>query len=133
MPYFSGKENFSNKIMISEKDIVSDDIRLSEIFNAHFISITKTLDLKPSIISTNKSVPDIIETFQGQPSIKKIFSSRREESQFKFHSLSENEVRKVILNMDGKKVNLTGDIHAGILKGYIDSYISVLTKVLNTS
>ena len=115
--------------MISEKDIVSDDIRLSEIFNAHFISITKTLD----IISTNKSVPDIIETFQGQPSIKKMFSSRREESQFKFHSLSENEVRKVILNMDGKKVNLTGDIHAGILKGYIDSYISVLTKVLNTS
>ena len=119
--------------MISEKDIVSDDIRLSEIFNAHFISITKTLDLKPSIISTNKSVPDIIETFQGQPSIKKMFSSRREESQFKFHSLSENEVRKVILNMDGKKVNLTGDIHADIRKGYIDSYISLLTKVLNTS
>ena len=38
--------------MISEKDcIVSDDNRLPEICNEHFIIITKTLDLKQSIIS----------------------------------------------------------------------------------
>ena len=35
--------------------------------------------------------------------------------------------------MDGKKANLTGDIPAGILKGFVDSYISVLTRILNTS
>ena len=35
--------------------------------------------------------------------------------------------------MDGKKANLTGDISAGILKSYVDSYISVLNKILNTS
>ena len=58
---------------------------------------------------------------------------QREECQFKFHSVSENEVRKVILNMDGKKANLTGDIPAGILKVCVDSYISILTKILNTS
>ena len=34
--------------------------------------------------------------------------------------------------MDGKKANLTGDIPAGILKGCVDSYISGLTKILNT-
>ena len=28
--------------------------------------------------------------------------------QFKFHSVSENEVRKAISNMDEKKANLTG-------------------------
>ena len=82
--------------MISEKNcIVFDDRRLSEIFNEHFINITKTLDLKPSIISTT--------TFKDHPSIEKIFYLRREECQFKFHSLSENEVRKVVLNMDEKK------------------------------
>ena len=60
--------------MISKKGyIVSDDRRLSEIFNTHFINITKTLDLKPSVISANKSVTAIIETFQDHPSIKKIF------------------------------------------------------------
>ena len=59
--------------------------------------------------------------------------TRREECQFKFHSVRENEVRKVILNMDGKKANLTGDIPTGKVKGYVDSYISVLNKILNTS
>ena len=63
-PYFSDKDNFSNKKTISEKDfIVSDDRRLSEIFNEHFIDITKTLDLKPRIISTTSSLPKIIQTF----------------------------------------------------------------------
>ena len=103
-PDFSDKGNFSDKIMISEKDcIVSRDRRLSEIFNEHFINITKTLDLKPSIISTTTSLPEIIETFKDHPCIKKNFSLRREECQFKFHSVSENEFRKVILNMDEKK------------------------------
>ena len=37
--------------MISKKDgIVFDNGRLSEIFNAHFINITKNLDLKPSTL-----------------------------------------------------------------------------------
>ena len=62
-----------------------------------------------------------------------MFSLRREECQFKFHSVSENEVRKVILNMNEKKANLTGDIPAGILKGCVDSYIPIFTKILNTS
>ena len=35
--------------------------------------------------------------------------------------------------MDEEKVNLTGDIPAGILKGCVDPYMSILTKVLNTS
>ena len=120
--------------MISEKGcILSDTRRLSEIFNTHFVNITKTLDLKPSIVSTNKSVPEIIETFKDHPSIKKVFSLRRMEFQFKFHFVSENKVRKFVLNMEGKKANLTGDIPAGIPKGCVDSYISVLTKILNTS
>ena len=72
-------------------------------FIEHFININKTLDLKPSIISTTTSLREIIETFKDQPSIKKIFSLQREKGQFKFHSLSENEVRKVILNMDEKR------------------------------
>ena len=37
------------------------------------------------------------------------------------------------MTLDGKKVNLTDDIPADILKRCVDSYISVLTKILNTS
>ena len=35
--------------------------------------------------------------------------------------------------MEEKKANLTGDIPARILKGCVDSYIPILTKILNTS
>ena len=66
--------------MISEKDcIVCDDRILSEIFSEHFINISKTLDLKPSIISTTTNLPEIIESFKDYPSIRNIFSLRREE------------------------------------------------------
>ena len=52
-PHFSEKGNFSKKIMISEKySIALDDRRQSETFDKHFINITKTLDLNPSIVST---------------------------------------------------------------------------------
>ena len=100
-PYFSDKRNSSNKLMTSEKDyIVSYDKRLSEIFNENVINITKTLDLQPSIISTTASISEIIETFKDYPIINKICSLQREECQFKLHSIVENEVRKVVLNMD---------------------------------
>ena len=134
-PYFTEKGNFSNKIILhSHKDcIVSDDRKLSKIFNEHFISITKTLDLKPSIISTTTSLPGIIETFKDHPRIKEISSLRRKACRFKFHFVSENEVKKVVLNMDEKRANLTDDIPGEILKGCVDSYLSIFTKVLNTS
>ena len=57
--------------MISEKVFtVSVGIELSEIFNDHFLNITKTLDLKPDIISTTTSLPEIIGAFQDNTSIK---------------------------------------------------------------
>ena len=58
----------------------------------------------------------------------KFFSLRREECQFKFPCEGKNEVRKIILKIDEKKANLTADIPPGILKGYVDSYISVINS-----
>ena len=107
--------------------MIEDCLRL---FNTRFLNITKTVDLKPSMISTNKSIFEIIKTFKDH---REKFSLRREECQFKFHFVSENEIRKVNLNIDGEKANLTGDISVGILKRCLYPYISVLTKILNTS
>ena len=65
-PYFSDKGNLSNKTMISEKDyIVSDDRRLSGIFNTHFINITKTLDLKPSLFLLIKVFPKLLKLLKS--------------------------------------------------------------------
>ena len=49
------------------------------------------------------------------------------------HSVGENEIKKVILNMNGKKVNLINDIPVKILKGCVDCYFSVLAKTPKTS
>ena len=60
--------------MISEKVFtVSVGIELSEIFNDHFLNITKTLDLKPDIISTTTSLPEIIGAFQDNPALNFFF------------------------------------------------------------
>ena len=81
--------------MISAKDCTfSDDTGLSEIFNEHFVNITKTLDLKPSFCSTAIRFPKIIEASKDYCSIERMFSFQRDEFQFKFHSLSENHFRK---------------------------------------
>ena len=84
--------------------MVFDGRRIFEIFNKHFINITKTLDLRPSIISTTKIIVEIIETFKYAPRIKNFLSLRIEECQFKFYSVIENEIRKVILNIDEKRL-----------------------------
>ena len=107
--------------MIWEKDcVVSDDRRLSEIFNEHFINITKTLDLKASITFTTTSLRELIETFNDHPSVNISFYSEKKKCQFKFHYVNENQVRKTILNMDEKKASLTDDIPARILNGCVD-------------
>ena len=47
--------------MIPEKDrVVSDDRRLSEIATEHFVNLTKTLDIKTSIVFTITSLPKIM-------------------------------------------------------------------------
>ena len=95
--------------MISEINCrVFDDRRLCKIFNEHFINITWTSDLKPSTIPTTTSLPEIIETFKDNLIINIFFFLQKEEHQFKFHSVSDNEVRKGILNMDEKEAILTG-------------------------
>ena len=63
-PYFS-ETTKGNKIMILEKHCaVSDDRRLSEIFSGYFINITKTLEIKASIISTTTPLPENFEIFK---------------------------------------------------------------------
>ena len=64
--YFANKCNFSNKILIKKRLHRFYNRGLSEIFNEYFINIIKTLDLKPSIISTSTSLPKIIETFKDK-------------------------------------------------------------------
>ena len=55
---------------------------------------------KPSVTTTTTNFPEIIE---DQPGIEKTFSSQRDQSQFKFHAVSKNKIRKFILNLDKER------------------------------
>ena len=61
--------------------------------------ITKTLDLKPSIVSITKSLPEIIKLLKTILAFRKLFLCEVRSVNSSF-IVSENEIRKVILNMD---------------------------------
>ena len=102
-PSFSGKCNFPKKIIISEKDFIVSDIGgLCEVFNEHLLNVTKTLDLKPSFISTSKSLHKIIEFLKIIPALK-FFLCRGRRVSVQVLFCNSNDVKKVILIMDEKR------------------------------
>ena len=94
--------------MLLEKDWkVSYYRRLFEIFDEHFIYITKTLNLKASTISITTCFSEIIDAFNDHSSTIHFFFFfffflREEQCQFKYQYVGENEVTMVILNMAKK-------------------------------
>ena len=89
--------------MLLEKDWkVSYYRRLFEIFDEHFIYITKTLNLKASTISITTCFSEIIDAFNDHSSTIHFFFLRKEQCQFKYQHVGENEVIMVILNMAKK-------------------------------
>ena len=52
---------------------------------------------------------------------------------FQFERISSNELKKEILNLNNKKATREGDIPVNLLKGSIDTYLPVLTEIINSS
>ena len=52
---------------------------------------------------------------------------------FSFHEITEEEIRKEILELDGSKATPVGDIFAEMLKSTNDVHASLLTKIINSS
>ena len=81
--------------------MISDAKKPSEIFHDNQIGITKALAI------------DLIPYITFLTNLPRL---RDEESQFRSHSVGDNDVKKVILNMDEENMNLTDDVPAEILK-----------------
>ena len=50
-----------------------------------------------------------------------------------FNLVSSDEIKREILNLNNKKASREGDILVKILKDAIDTYLPILTKVINSS
>ena len=132
-PFFSNKGLNTNKLMIIEKNnLISEESILANTMNQYFTSITKQLNLKKS--PQLKNLEDIINYYHNHISIEKIRSSNNTQSElFTFNLVSSEEIKREILNLNNKKTSREGDIPVNILKDAIDTYLPILTKVINSS
>ena len=113
-----------------KENLISEEPFLARTLNEYFANITKNLNLKPS--SRFSDLKDIINFYQNQ--ISKIMSQSNSEFEpFHFQRISSNELKKEILNLNNKKTTREGDIPVNLLKGSIDTYLPVLTKITNSS
>ena len=100
--------------------------------NQYLTSITKQLNLKKS--PQLKNLEGIINYYRNHISIEKIRSSNNTQSElFTFKLGSSDEIKREILNLNNKKASREGDIPVNILKDVIDTYLPILTKVINSS
>ena len=104
--------------------------------NKYFVNITADLDLKrdsETLFDTSTSASSILKRFHCHQGILEIQEAFNTPDNFSFHAVSEDEVRREILRLDGTKSTPVGDIPAGMLKSTIDIHASILTKIINLS
>ena len=94
--------------------------------NKYFINITKNLNLKAPIINTTDDIQSLTKNYDNHISIRKIVPDS-----FNFKSVSLDDVKKEVLNLNPKKSSTSGTIPVTILKQTIDVHLQHLTNVIN--
>ena len=137
VPTFSNKNSKSDKIIVNEEGkTVSDEKELCRTFNTYFaniisdLKIPKIQDNASNIKSNHDLVLAAINTFQNHPSVVNI-NQRELNSTFTFKHTNENEVRKIIKNLNVRKTCQDNDISTKIIKLNIDLFSSFICKNFN--
>ena len=98
-------------------EIVNDDGKNATIMNRYFMNITKYMNLKTNKISNREELVNILDTFKNHKSVQRIkLANFHSYSTLNFSKVTENKVRKDILNLSSKKATKNGYIPAKILK-----------------
>ena len=135
-PYFSDKGLNCNKMILREEDdLITNESQIAGIMNHYFLNVTKDLKLKPSDELENLiNIEDILSYFKDHDSIKLISShmeSSGNDDDFMFKTVTEAEVKTIILNLNEKKSAVIGSIPCNILKETCDIHMPFLTKLIN--
>ena len=112
-PYFSNKDDKPSKIALAESNIViADEKKVAESMNKYFINITESLNLKTPTINTTVDIQSLTDSFH-------------------FKSVSLEDVKKEVLNLNLKKSSTCGTIPVTILKQTIVVYLQHSTNPIN--
>ena len=148
-PLVSNKNGFSNSnIMLIEEDkLITDEKKLVECFNEHYINIVEKLSgLKPDPINYSSEnnkvniVKDIIIKFKNHPSIIKIKEKEKDSEDgincgktFNFCKINENDISKLFNDLKTDVSTGEDKIPAKLTKLAKPYLIEPLTKAINSS
>ena len=121
------------KIEIENNIAIADEKRVAELTNKYFKNIIKNLNSKAPIINAIDDIQPLTKSFENHISIRKIKEAYLEivTDSFHFKSMSLNDVKKEVLNLNPKKSSTSGTILVIILKQTIDVHLQYLTNVIN--
>ena len=132
--YFSNKGLNSKKLLLKEKgNLVSAEKELTIIMNNFYINIAKDLELKKDSKGKLNNLEDIFKAYESCLSIEKIKKAIKTTEKFSFHNVKDDEVQKIIMNLDGSKATPVGDITTDMLKQAIDIHLLIMTQIINMS
>ena len=122
-PFFSEKISSNENIVLIEKEeIISEDNRISELFNDFFRNavINLNVDIDPGLLVNVDHIDDpilkAIEKYKNHPSIIKIKEVREIPMLFEFNFLTMHEVALEIRNINSSKSNPIDSIPAKMIK-----------------
>ena len=101
--------------------------------NNFYINIAKDLELKKDSKGKLNNLEDILKAYESRLSIEKIKKVIKTTEKFSFHNVKDDEVHKIIMNLDGSKATPVGDIPTDMLKQAIDIHLLIMTQIINMS
>ena len=126
--------------------IICDEKQLNKLFNSYYINIDeKSSGSTPNTSGINfentrvQSVRDIFNSYKNHPSnikIKQVVNGSDDSysERFSFNSVSENEIKDLLKNLDVKKASDIDTMPPKLVKLSADFLTPlVLTKAINTS
>ena len=137
-PAFSEKSTKTDKItLIENNEILSEDNKISEIFNTYFSNLVSNLNITidKNLLSEEAGINDLIlstiKKYENHPSIKAIKNNVRHDKSFAFDPITLREIENEIQNLDLSKVVQETDIPSKIIKENSDIFAPVFYNCFN--
>ena len=140
-PLFTGKSKSKSSITLIEGDeVITDNQKVSEILNNHFIDAVQNLDIEKFYCvevtenqneSPEEKIEGILKQYQSHPSVVMIKHHVKVEKTFKFLDTNADEMFKRIYSLDPKKATNTNDIPKDILIGSNDIVCGYISGMFN--
>ena len=141
-PNFSNKNKTQKIILVENGEILSENVKIAEVFNDYFINIVKDLNIpeiiegKTSdnpIITNTDDIESIIRKYGEHPSILKIREHINHTETFTFMNVNEMQIETEIYNINSKKAPGVDGIPGNILKESVDIWRQPLKQLYNIS